>query len=62
MKKTVSSPKTNREWHEKHRMPKNPSMQERVSWHLLHSKNCNCREIPKSVANYIKENRINTNP
>jgi hypothetical protein len=36
-------------WHEKHPMPKNPSLDQRVKWHLAHAAACACREIPKTV-------------
>ncbi len=38
----------NREWHEKHRMPKNATEMERMLWHKEHAKNCNCRPIPEA--------------
>jgi hypothetical protein len=38
----------NVEWHHAHRMPKRPSIHERFSWHLEHSRNCHCREaVPR---------------
>jgi hypothetical protein len=39
----------NRPWHQKHPMPKRPSLEQRVDWHLTHAKACGCREIPKTV-------------
>lgn len=44
----------NKMWHEKHRMPKNPALIERVNWHLQHSKHCACRPVPASVVAAIK--------
>ncbi|MES1191260.1 MAG: hypothetical protein ABUS47_09300 [Steroidobacter sp.] len=41
--------KTNRQWHELNRMPKNPTAQQRVEWHMAHAANCRCRPIPKGV-------------
>jgi len=35
----------NKEWHEKNRMPKKATFEERVNWHLAHQKNCKCRPI-----------------
>jgi hypothetical protein len=26
-------------------MPKNPSLDQRIAWHLEHAKHCGCREI-----------------
>lgn len=34
--------KINADWHKKHRMPKNPTVQQRIKWHLEHQKNCGC--------------------
>jgi hypothetical protein len=50
--------KMNKEWHEKHPMPKNPSLEERIDWHVQHSKKCGCREIPLSVRKELKVRNI----
>ena len=34
----------NKEWHLKHRMPKNPSLGQKITWHTGHAKNCQCRD------------------
>lgn len=40
----------NAEWHKKHPMPKNPTLQQQVDWHLEHLKNCNCRrDLPEKL-------------
>ena len=36
-------------WHEQNRMPKNPTAQQRVEWHIEHAKHCQCRPIPAGV-------------
>jgi hypothetical protein len=41
--------KTNRAWHERHRMPKNPTPAQRIAWHRAHAENCSCRPIPQGV-------------
>jgi hypothetical protein len=41
--------KTNRAWHERHRMPKNPTAAQRIAWHVAHAENCTCRPIPPGV-------------
>jgi hypothetical protein len=41
--------KINKEWHEKNKMPKNPSLDERMKWHIEHAKNCTCRPIPDKL-------------
>jgi hypothetical protein len=45
----------NRNWHEKNRMPKNPSLEDRVKWHVEHSENCSCRPIPEKILAEIKK-------
>lgn len=47
--------KMNKEWHLKHKMPKNPTLQERIAWHLAHAENCRCRPIPAGILAKIKE-------
>ncbi len=49
--------KLNGEWHKQHPMPKNPTMQERVKWHIDHAKECGCRPIPKGVQVEIDKNK-----
>ncbi|MCB0719592.1 MAG: hypothetical protein KDD65_14180 [Bacteroidetes bacterium] len=53
-------PKLNREWHRANRMPKNPSMDQRIAWHLEHAKNCGCRSMPESVVNAIADRNKKT--
>lgn len=47
--------KLNREWHEANRMPKNPSFEDRVAWHVEHQKHCACREMPQSIRDFIDQ-------
>ncbi len=44
----------NEKWHKSNKMPKNPSKEERIEWHLEHAKNCSCRPIPKTLLIGIK--------
>jgi len=47
--------KMNKQWHLKHPMPKNPTMDERIAWHVAHLENCACRELtPKLKAEFRK--------
>ena len=55
MKKTIS--KLNKEWHLAHQMPKNATIEERIAWHLEHSKNCRCRPIPDKLKAAIKKGK-----
>jgi hypothetical protein len=41
--------KINKEWHEKNRMPKNPTLEQRIQWHIAHAANCACRPIPPKL-------------
>lgn len=50
--------KINKEWHLKNKMPKNPTFEMRVAWHLEHQKNCNCRPIPEKLLEEMKEKGI----
>ena len=52
----------NRSWHGKNRMLKNPSLEERITWHLEHSKNCSCRPIPEKILAEIKKREKSARP
>jgi hypothetical protein len=42
--------KLNTAWHLANKMPKNPTMEQRITWHLEHLKNCQCRtDIPEKL-------------
>ena len=58
MTKPDTRPKVNAAWHEKHPMPKNPSVQQRIDWHLEHYKNCGCRDIPEKLKAEMKRLKI----
>ncbi|HLD35336.1 MAG TPA: hypothetical protein VJC37_01335 [Planctomycetota bacterium] len=47
--------KINKPWHLKHKMPVNASVEQRIKWHLAHSKNCACRPIPDKLLAEIKK-------
>lgn len=53
--------KINKEWHEKNKMPKNPTFEQRVAWHLSHVKNCSCRPISGKLAEEMKKRGIAVN-
>ena len=55
MGKSIS--KLNKEWHLAHPMPKNATFEERIEWHLEHSKNCGCRPIPEKLKAEIKKRK-----
>lgn len=43
-------------WHQENRMPKNPTLKERIEWHMGHQKHCGCRPVPKSILPHIPRN------
>jgi hypothetical protein len=49
--------KINKEWHANNRMPKNPTRDQRIEWHVAHAKNCACREMPRELEREIRERR-----
>lgn len=45
----------NKTWHEAHRMPKNPTQEERITWHTKHQEHCSCRPIPQKLQEVIRQ-------
>lgn len=43
-------PRLNAEWHRAHRMPKNPTEDQRLEWHEAHAAVCACRPMPEALA------------
>ncbi len=54
----MPSTKFNKQWHQDHPMPKNPTIEQRMTWHLEHSKNCACRPVPAKLAEEMKNRGI----
>ncbi len=52
----------NAEWHRNHPMPRKPTLEQRIEWHLEHIKNCECRPIPKKLQEEMKKRNIKTGP
>jgi hypothetical protein len=50
--------KINAEWHRAHPMPKNPTGDQRLDWHLEHVKKCGCRGIPAGVLKLMEARGI----
>jgi hypothetical protein len=48
----------NKKWHEQHKMPKTPTLEQRIRWHLAHEKNCTCRPIPEKLMHKIHEKKV----
>ncbi len=49
--------KINAKWHLENKMPKNPTLDERINWHIKHAKNCLCRPIPPKLQLIIDKQR-----
>jgi hypothetical protein len=49
--------KLNKEWHLKNKMPKNPTIEQRIKWHKEHQKHCSCRPMPESLLREAKKNK-----
>jgi hypothetical protein len=45
----------NEEWHKSNRMPKNPTHEQRMEWHIEHAENCNCREMSESLKAQVEQ-------
>jgi hypothetical protein len=43
----------NAQWHEANPMPKNPTVEQRIRWHLAHKVQCACRPIPAKLVPLI---------
>jgi len=48
----------NKDWHLTHRMPKKPTLDQRVSWHVEHARHCPCRPLEGKILSEIKKRRI----
>jgi hypothetical protein len=50
--------KLNADWHDKNKMPKNPTLDERVMWHVAHAKNCSCRPLHGKILEEIRKRKL----
>jgi hypothetical protein len=50
--------KINKEWHSANKMPKNPTLDEKVNWHMMHARNCQCRKLEGKILEEIKKREI----
>lgn len=49
----------NAEWHRKHRMPRNATVDMRIEWHLAHLRNCACRtDLPPVLKREMRKRGI----
>lgn len=47
--------KINKEWHLANKMPKNPTFEQRMEWHINHLKDCNCYPMSEKLKREIEE-------
>ena len=50
--------KLNKQWHLANKMPPNPTIDQRIAWHIEHKNNCACREIPPQLKEEMKKRGI----
>jgi len=50
--------KINATWHLANKMPKNPTIDQKIKWHLSHAKNCSCRPLGGKILEEIKKREI----
>jgi len=46
--------KINAAWHEANPMPKNPTLDQRIDWHVAHAAACGCRELTPKLREEFK--------
>jgi hypothetical protein len=55
---SAMSNKINKAWHEKNRMPKNATLDQRVDWHIAHQQHCQCRsDMPENIKAEIEKRK-----
>ena len=47
----------NKSWHKENPMPNNPTLEARAKWHLAHAMKCGCRQMPKSIQDFLKKKK-----
>jgi hypothetical protein len=50
----------NAEWHSKNKLPENPSLDQRVKWHLEHARHCSCHLTDIGILEELKKRFMNT--
>lgn len=48
----------NKEWHLANKMPDNPTLDQRVEWHVAHAHNCTCRRLSGPILDEIRRRGI----
>lgn len=47
----------NKKWHENNPMPKNPTLSQKIQWHVDHARECACRPIPENIKTKLGERK-----
>jgi len=48
----------NAAWHQANPMPKNPTLDQRIAWHIEHAAHCACRPVPGRLAEEMRRRGI----
>jgi hypothetical protein len=51
-------PRLNAEWHNANPMPKRPTLEQRIAWHIEHQKNCSCRPVPAGLRDELRKRGV----
>ncbi len=46
--------KLNAKWHLANKMPKSPTLDQRINWHFEHAKNCQCNPPAGKILEELK--------
>lgn len=49
--------KINRGWHQKNHLSKKATLSQKIQWHVDHTRECGCREIPKNIQQKLLERK-----
>ena len=52
----------NAEWHRAHRMPEDPTLEQRLEWHHEHARHCDCRKPPPKLAALLAQAQATGSP
>ena len=50
----------NAEWHLRNKIPKNPTLDQRVKWHIEHARNCSCPPLDGEISEELKKRYMST--
>ncbi len=47
-------------WHSKHKLPQDPTLDQRVKWHIEHARHCSCGSADEEILEELKKRYLNT--